>query len=100
VFFTQGVLAMAAYTEQDYADAIAWGRRSYAENPKHTPCLRFLAASLAATGRVEEARQMAEALHRLEPRFRVREFCANYAYRDEQLRDRFARHLLAAGLPE
>ena len=64
------------------------------------PVCGFSPASLAATGRLEEARQMAEALRRLEPRFQVREFCANYAYRDEHLRDRFARHLVAAGLPE
>ena len=100
LFFTQGILAMAAYTEADYTDAIAWARRSYAENPKHTPCLRFLAASLAAVGRLDEARQMAETLSRMEPRFRVRAFCANYAFRDEHLRDRFAGHLLSAGLPE
>ena len=94
------MLALAAYTEGDYEAAISWGRKSYAENPKHTPCLRFLAASLAAVGRVAEARQMGKALARLEPGFRVRKFCDSYAYRDEHFRRRLAGQLLLAGLPE
>jgi len=100
LFFTYGVLALAAYTEGNYEAAISWGRKSYAENPKHTPCLRFLAASLAAVGRVAEARQMGKALARLEPGFRVRKFCDSYAYQDEHVRRRLAGQLLLAGLPE
>ena len=41
LFFTHGVLALALYTGGDYEAAIIWGRRSYAKNPRHTPCPRF-----------------------------------------------------------
>jgi adenylate cyclase len=100
LFFAYGVLALAEYTAGNYDAAIAWGRRSFAENPKHTPCPRFLAASLAAAGRIEEAREMGNVLQRMEPSFRVQAFCDNYAYREEHLRSRLAEHLLLAGLPD
>lgn len=100
LFFTHGILALASYTGGDYEAAITWGRRSYAGNPKHTPCLRFLAASLAATGRLEEARQMGEHLCQLEPEFRVRKFCDGYAYQNPEFRGRMAQHLILAGIPE
>jgi adenylate cyclase len=99
LFFTHGVMALALYTGGDYEAAITWGRRSYAENPRHTPCLRFLAASLSATGRLEEAREIGENLRRLEPEFRVRKFCDGYAYQDSEFRERMARHLILAGIP-
>ena len=100
VFFTHSALALAAYTQEDYENAIVWGRRSSAENPKWTGNLRLLAASLAAAERIDEARRIGDTIARMEPGFRVREFCESYAYREESLRARLAQHLLAAGLPE
>jgi len=100
IFFTHAVLGFAAYTEGDYDSAIAWGRRSYAENAKYTANLRTLAASLAAGGRIEEALRIGDALLALDPGFRVRSFCQNYAYREEERRNQLATHLLLAGLPE
>jgi class 3 adenylate cyclase/tetratricopeptide (TPR) repeat protein len=99
IFFTHCALGFAAYTEGDCERAVAWARRSFAENPTYTANLRFLIAALAATGQHEEARRFAEILCRLEPGFRVRRFIETYAYRDEPLRARFAEHLLLAGLP-
>src|SRR5205823_1169847 len=100
VFFTHCALGLAAYTEGDYSTAIAWGRRSYAENPNYTANLRFLTASLAAAQRIDEARQIGDSITRMEPGFRVGEFCERYAYSDPSLRTRLAQHLVAAGLPE
>jgi TolB-like protein/class 3 adenylate cyclase len=100
LFFVHSALTLAAYTEGDYDTAIAWGRRSYAGNPRWTGNLRLLVASLAAGGRVDEARRFGETLSQLEPRFRVRAFCDNYAYAEEHRRQRLAEHLLLAGLPE
>ena len=100
IFFTQAVLGFAAYTEGDYTDAIIWGHRSHAANPRYTAGLRTLAASLAAGGQIEEARRIGEVLLSLDPGFRVKNFCQNYAYREEHRRDRLAVHLLLAGLPE
>jgi tetratricopeptide (TPR) repeat protein len=100
IFFTQCALGLAAYTEGDYANAIVWGRRSLASNPSYTANLRFLAASLAAEGQIEEARRVSSSLLRLEPKFCVNQFIDSYAYRDQRFRERLARHLLLAGLPQ
>jgi len=100
VFFTHSALALAAYTEGDYENAIVWARRSTAESPKWTGNLRLLAASLAAAGRTEEARRVGASIGRMEPSFRVAEFCQNYGYSEESLRARLQHHLLLSGLPE
>jgi adenylate cyclase len=98
-FYTHLSAGIGAYTEGEYEDAIPLIRRSYAENQLYNPTLRFLAASLAGAGRLAEAREMGQALLRLEPAFRVHEFCRGYAYRDPRHRDRLAQHLVLAGLP-
>lgn len=100
IFFTHCALGFAAYTEGDYDRAISWTRRSYAENPVYTANLRFLAASLAAGGQKAEARLAGEALQRLEPDFSIRKFIGTYAYQDERLKARLARHMRLAGLPD
>jgi adenylate cyclase len=100
IFFTHTALGHAAYTAGDFENAAVWGRHAYAANPRYTANIRFLAASLAAAGAPEEARRVGQALLHLEPAFRVRKFCDNYAYRDPERRASLGRHLLLAGLPE
>jgi adenylate cyclase len=100
IFFTHCALGLAAYTDEDYASAVGWGRRSYAENPAYTANLRLLAASLAANGQIEEAHRVGEILRRAEPGFRVRSYMSTHPFREDQLKGRFAKHLLLAGLPE
>ena len=99
IFFTHCTLAITAYIEGDYKTAVTWGRRSYAGNPMYTANLRFLAASLAASGQLEDARGVGENLRRLDPHFQVRNFLQTYAVQDEQVKARLNEHLLAAGLP-
>lgn len=99
IFFTHCTLAIAAYIEGDYKTAITWARRSYAESPSYTANLRFLAASFAADGQLEDARSAGERLIRLDPHFRVYNFLRNYPLQDERLKSRLGEHLLAAGLP-
>jgi adenylate cyclase len=99
IFFTHCTLAITAYIEGDYKTAVTWGRRSYAGNPMYTANLRFLAASLAGNGQLEDARGVGESLRRLDPHFQVRNFLQNYAVQDEQFKARLGEHLLAAGLP-
>jgi tetratricopeptide (TPR) repeat protein len=100
IFFIHSALGLAAYTEGDYASAVTWGRRCYAENPSYTANLRLLAASLAASGQPEEAHRIGDSLRRLIPSFSVRKFMDTYPYVDERRKDRFAQHLLLAGLSE
>jgi adenylate cyclase len=98
IFFTHCTLGITAYIEGDYEAAIAWGRRAYAENPIYTANLRFLTASLAANGQLDEARRVAESLCRLDSHFHVGKFLETYALQDKQFKARLGEHLLAAGL--
>ena len=70
-------------------------------NPRFVGNLRFLAASLAASGQFREARQVGQDLLRLTPRFSAGQV------RRRAMRSRmptsggwFGEHLVLAGLPE
>ena len=99
VFYTYTALCLAAYTGEDYDEAIEWGHKAMSENPNFTANLRLLCASLAASGRIDEARQVADRLLGAGPDFRVERFTASYAYKEPAQRERLAAHLRAAGLP-
>jgi adenylate cyclase len=100
VFYSYAIMALATYAAGDYDEAAQWARRSAALNPRFTANLRFLAASLAATGKADEARQTAEVLLRLHPGFSTRRFAEDHAFKDPGKRRLFADHLVLAGLPE
>jgi adenylate cyclase len=100
VFFSYGLAGLASYAAGDWADAAQWGRRSMAANPRFVGNMRFLAASLAASGQLEEARAVGQALLQLNPNFRVRAFAEGHAFKDPGQRRLFGDHLVMAGLPE
>ena len=100
VFFSYGLVGLASYAAGDWADAAQWGRRSMAANPRFVGNMRFLAASLAASGQLEEARAVGQALLQLNPNFRVRAFAEGHAFKDPGQRRLFGDHLVMAGLPE
>jgi adenylate cyclase len=100
VFFSYGLAGLAAYAGGDYAEAAAWGRRAMALNPRFVGNLRFLAASLAASGQVKEAREVGRALLRVNPSFSAAQFAAGHAFKDADTRRLFGEHLVLAGLPE
>jgi len=100
LFYTHGVLVLAAYTSGDFEGAAAWGRKALAENSRFTATLRILTAALAAAGNLHEARGMAARLLEADPNFRVAPFCDRYAFRDADRRAALADDLRAAGLPD
>jgi adenylate cyclase len=100
IFLPHSFLNLAHYVRRDYDAAALWGRRAREENPQYTANLRILAASLAAAGRTEEAREVGRALLAADPAFEVGRFVSGYAIRDPDRRDRLAEHLRLAGLPE
>jgi adenylate cyclase len=100
VFFSYGLAGLARYADGDFAAAASWGRRAMALNPRFVGNLRFLAASQAASGQVDEAREVGETLLRLNPKFRARAFADGHAFRDPDQRRLFGEHLVLAGLPE
>jgi adenylate cyclase len=99
IFLPHAFLNLAHYTQGEFEEAARWGRRAREENPQYTANLRILAASLAAAGKVEEAREVAQALLAADPAFQVYKFVAGHAIRDPDRQQRLAQHLLMAGLP-
>ena len=100
VFYSYAIMALATYAAADYDEAAQWARRSAALNSRFTSNLRFLAASLAASGKADEARAAAETLLRIHPGFRARRFAEDHAFKDPEKRRLFADHLVLAELPE
>ena len=99
IFYAHTALALAFYVAGEHDEAARWGRKAREQNPAYTAHLRLLAASLAAAGRAEEAREAAQALVTAEPGFTVGRFVDGYAIRDPNRRELLARHLRQAGLP-
>jgi adenylate cyclase len=100
VFFSYGLVGLARYAAGDYAEAASWGRRAMALNPRFVGNMRFLAASLAASGQISEAHQVGQDLLRLNPKFSARTFAEGHAFKDPEQRRLFGDHLVLAGLPE
>jgi adenylate cyclase len=100
VFFSYGLAGLAAYAAGDWAEAASWGRRAMAANPRFVGNLRFLAASLAACGQLEDARDVGRRLLQVNPTFRARAFAEGHAFKDPDQRRLFGEHLVKAGLPE
>jgi transcriptional regulator with AAA-type ATPase domain/TolB-like protein/Flp pilus assembly protein TadD len=92
-------LVLGHYVAGAYDEAARWGRKSREENPRYTANLRLLAASLAAAGHLDEAREVGHALLLADPNFVVERFVDSYAIRDPDRRARLAHHLRSAGLP-
>ncbi len=98
-FWFEHYLSQAYYLGGRYSDAIAWGRMSAAHSGANTSNLRCLIASLAATGEMDDARQLARHLMQLVPTFRLALFRARTPLRGE-IRDLFVERLRLAGLPD
>jgi TolB-like protein len=91
-------LAVAQYANRDYGAAVESLRRE--ETSRSTSGRRFLAASLAQLGRLDEARAEVELYLLTNPNFTIRHFTATQAARDDATRDHFVDGLRKAGFPE
>jgi adenylate cyclase len=83
VFYSYAIVALTCYAAGDYQEAN----------------LRFLAASLAASGEHDAARETGQALLRIDPNFSAARFVSSYAFKDPAKRQLFGDHLVKAGLP-
>ncbi|MFH6785978.1 MULTISPECIES: adenylate/guanylate cyclase domain-containing protein [Methylobacterium] len=98
-FWHEGLLAQAHYVAGDYDAALAWGLSAVARNRAIRFTLRILAASLAAAGRLPEARVAGGELVRLQPDFRLGTYAPRCPFAAPILA-RWIGHLREAGLPE
>ncbi len=100
LFYYYGLLGLAYYSSGNYAEAVKWASMGVNESPRHTANLRYLAASLAALGRIEEAREAGRKFLELDPGFRLSTFERTLQpFQVPELKSRHIEHLGKAGLP-
>jgi TolB-like protein len=90
-------LGQAQYAARDYLGAIHTLRR---EETYRSSSRRFLAASLAQLGRLEEARAETELFLVGNPAFSIRHWVATEPLRDAAVREHFVEGFRKAGLPD
>lgn len=93
------VLSQAFFVEESFLQAVDYGRLAFARNHRFTANLRILAASLVETGQLAEARDYASRHLALVPGFRLGAWVER-TWLNERARDRVARHLRTAGIPD
>ena len=91
------LLGQALYAAKDYDATIVTLRH---ESTYRTGSRRQLAAALAMTGRMEEAKYEAEMFMLSNPHFTTGHWLRVHPFRDEALRLHFREGYLKAGLPE
>jgi class 3 adenylate cyclase/TolB-like protein len=97
-YWLQTALTLAHHFNGTHEDAVRWGRKTMAANPRFTANMRPLIGSLVALGRTAEAHEIARQMVALEPQFSVNAFMARYPLRDPAARALYAERLIAAGL--
>jgi adenylate cyclase len=101
LFYYYMFLGLAHYANGTYEEAVKWGRMSASENPMYTANARILSAALVALDRIDEAREVAANLMRLEPDFRLTRYLqTRQPFRDPVIKARYLEHLHKTGLPE
>ncbi len=90
-------LGQAQYAARDYEAATATLRR---KDTYRTNSRKFLAATLAQMGHLEEARREAELFLIAHPHFTIGHWLNSQPLRDASVRDHFADGFRKAGLPE
>jgi DNA-binding SARP family transcriptional activator/TolB-like protein len=93
-------LCVGHYTGGDFEQAAEWGRRALVDTSIWRGTRGFTAASLAAIGRLREAREIVLQMQTASPGRRLREVVDDLAYQDPERRQRYGEHLAAAGYPE
>lgn len=99
MFRYEHFMCIAHYAAGDYQEAAHWGTRSLRRNPHYTSNLRMTAAALVGVGRTAEAQPLAAKVMELQPGFRVSPMISRQAFRDDDRRQQYGRHLVDAGLP-
>ncbi len=94
------VLAAAYHDSGCYAEAIAAATASLQLRNDDVDPMLILAAASVAQGSLDEAREIAARVKRLDPAFRLTEFSATQPYQNPQDLERLIGRLRDAGLPD
>jgi adenylate cyclase len=98
-FFYLLFLGLAHYVNGTYDEAIIWARKSAALNPRLCSNLRWLIASLVATGKLDEARHFGRVMLEVNPGFRLLAY-ERWCPLQPELRKELLARLRLAGLPD
>jgi len=93
-------LCLAHYANGDFGEAVHWGLLGMREAPLYTANLRFTAAAMVEIGRIDDAREVVRQVHALQPSYGVRTVLDRHPFEDRGRRERIARALATAGLPD
>ena len=96
-FWTAG--GLVEFVAADYESAVRLLNRALHAKPNFMAALRLLAAALALTGNITEAREVAAALQKKDPGFSIAEFMAWYPLKSATAREQLILGLGLAGLP-
>jgi class 3 adenylate cyclase/TolB-like protein/Flp pilus assembly protein TadD len=99
VFFAEHIVSQSHYVNGDLAAAVYWARRSYQKNNRSTSNMRVLAASLVATGDIEDARDVARHHAEIAPAFTLSAWADRTPIRGPLL-ERIVEQLRVAGFHE
>jgi tetratricopeptide (TPR) repeat protein len=89
-----------AFGSGDYEEAVSWAKKTIAVRPGSPAGWRYLAASLAHLGRLEEAREARDQLLRVMPHDNLRLVRAYLPSANTDRMKRYVEGLRIAGLPE
>lgn len=98
-FYFYCLLAQNHYLAASYREAITWARKALRHNPRFCNAIRILAASSAAVGAVDEAKQATAQLLEVQPRFTVSGYAPNCPFRSPEAVSSYLNHLRSAGMP-
>jgi tetratricopeptide (TPR) repeat protein len=98
LFFAQAGMACAHFMAGRYDEGSSWARSAVLQRPNYLNAQFILAACLAMSGRVEEARVVGARLVELRPTLRVSRL--NTKFRRPQDIERLSQAYRMAGIPE
>ncbi|SIO01353.1 hypothetical protein [Vannielia litorea] len=98
-YYFDSLSAAARLTAQDFEGALELADRSMRANRRHVSTLRARIVALYYLGRMEEARDTAEALLRADPGFNIRGYLRNHPAAEFNAGQSWALALREAGIP-
>ena len=99
-WYRDTAIAWTHFVSGQYEQGAMRARKAWTQNPRFKPPLRILSASLVGLNRVEEAREVAQQILRLEPHLTVTRLRRRLGYMDERALNAFMDALQTAGFPE
>jgi len=92
------VLASAYRDIRKYEEAIEWGEKAVQQNPKNVLSRKILCSIYSLAGRMDEARDQAKDIMRLNPNFSVDQVARTDPQKNQAVKKRYINALRKAGL--